>query len=333
MLAYSLLFLKRRAGVFTGLVLTLLLLGGYLPAQHAEAAPSAPAAPVSAVRPDYRLGPGDVIRISLDEMPELSRTITLDEDAHLLLPYLHEAITAKGLTARVVARSVAEALRQQRVVVDPVVDVVVLEVHSHPVRVFGAVHTPVQFQADHPVGLLDALIRAGGPNSGAGSMVLITFVPDAGSGPDAGQSHTLAVPMADVLSETGPARQFRLTGGEAVQVLPTGQVFASGSFKKPGAFAQDTERPLTVTRLLALTDGWREDAQPDRAVILRSGPAGPAAVKVNLQRILDRRAPDLTLASDDVLILPGSRARAIGLFTLKGVAGSTLLALGYFLVR
>ena len=57
---------------------------------------------------------------------------------------------------------------------DPVVKVTVVEYHSRPIAVMGAVKLPLTFQAVGVVTLLDALAKAGGLNDLAGTEILVT---------------------------------------------------------------------------------------------------------------------------------------------------------------
>ena len=63
---------------------------------------------------------------------------------------------------------------------DPVVKVTVVEYHSRPIAVMGAVHKPLTFQAVGTVTLLDALARAEGLTDDAGTEILLD--PRGGSG-------------------------------------------------------------------------------------------------------------------------------------------------------
>ena len=81
---------------------------------------------------------------------------------------------AEGRLPRELEASIAEALKTEEILVDPVVKVTVAEYHSRPISVMGAVKKPVTFQAVGAMTLLDALARAEGLSDLAGTEVLFT---------------------------------------------------------------------------------------------------------------------------------------------------------------
>jgi len=66
------------------------------------------------------------------------------------------------------SKAIAEALRAEKLLVNPIVTVTIAEYHSRPIRVAGAVRKPLTFQAFSSVTLLDALTRAEGLSPEAG---------------------------------------------------------------------------------------------------------------------------------------------------------------------
>ena len=73
-------------------------------------------------------------------------------------------------------QTIAQALKQQHILVEPSVSVSVLEYRSRPVNVVGAVRHSVTFQAMGDVKLLDAIAKADGLSPEAGPEILISSI-------------------------------------------------------------------------------------------------------------------------------------------------------------
>ena len=133
----------------------------------AEAAPkSAPAAAATprearivAEARDYRIGPEDVLDISVWKNPELSRTVPVRPDGKVSLPLVND-IHAAGLTPSGLRDELTRRLAEY--VPSPEVAVIVREVHSAKVSVVGAVRTPGRYEVRSPATVLELIALAQG---------------------------------------------------------------------------------------------------------------------------------------------------------------------------
>ena len=121
-----------------------------------------------------KIGPNDLISLSVYDAPELSRTYRVGANGLLHLPMLKTRINADGLLPAELEEQIAAALDQEKILVRPVVTVTMAEYASRPISVAGAVKTPLKFQAIGNVTLLDAIARAGGLTPEAGNEILLT---------------------------------------------------------------------------------------------------------------------------------------------------------------
>src|SRR5215813_12311670 len=96
--------------------------------------------------PAQKLGVDDLIAVSVYDAPELTRTVRVEGDGTIHLPLLKEGIAAAGKLPRVLEDGIIEALKTEQILVDPIVKVPVVEYHSRPISVVGAVHRPLTFQ-------------------------------------------------------------------------------------------------------------------------------------------------------------------------------------------
>jgi polysaccharide export outer membrane protein len=130
-----------------------------------QPAPSFPAVPATiggSNLPFQPIGASDLVHITVNDSPELSQTFRVDKEGNLNLPLLHHPIPAVGLMPDVLRDDIAAALKAQHLLVNPVVDVSVVEYRSREVTVAGAVKTPIVIQEFGNLRLLAALSQAGG---------------------------------------------------------------------------------------------------------------------------------------------------------------------------
>jgi polysaccharide export outer membrane protein len=248
--------------------------------------------------PAQPLGVGDLIAVSVYDAPELTRTLRVEPDGQVHLPLLDAGVPAAGRMPRELEADIALALRSGEVLVNPIVKVTVVEYHSRPISVLGAVRKPLTFQAEPGVTLLEALARAEGFSSEAGADVLVRR-----------GAEVHHIPVHALLEAADPAANLTLSGGEEIRVLEAGKITVVGNVRRPGVFPVREAGGLSVLRLIALSEGLAPYAEK-RAFILRRDASGRVAeLPVELDRILKREAPDPALQAGDILYIPDNQRR------------------------
>lgn len=131
--------------------------GSGLPARaQADAgAARSPAAPADG----YRIGPADVLQISVWKNDALTQEVPVRPDGMISFPLVNE-IRAAGLTPLQLRDLLAKRLAP--FLTKPEVSVVVLEIHSFAVSVLGEVKTPGRYELKNEATVLDVLALAGG---------------------------------------------------------------------------------------------------------------------------------------------------------------------------
>jgi hypothetical protein len=113
---------------------------------RAQTRPPVPLEPTStnlpANLPAQPVGTNDLLMISVYDAPELSRSVRVGADGYIRIPMLKQRIKAEGALPAQLEHSIAAALVQEGILVDPVVTVGIAEYHSRPISVAGAVRTP-----------------------------------------------------------------------------------------------------------------------------------------------------------------------------------------------
>jgi polysaccharide export outer membrane protein len=114
-----------------------------------------------AVSPDYRIGPGDTLKVSVFQNDELTATLPVRPDGKISTP-LVEDMVAVGKTPSQLARDIEKSLSEY--IKSPKVSVVVtiaLSVYSQ-VKVIGQVKFPQSLPYRDGMTVLDAVLAVGG---------------------------------------------------------------------------------------------------------------------------------------------------------------------------
>jgi polysaccharide export outer membrane protein len=271
--------------------------------------------------PAQPIGPNDLISVSVYDSPEFTRAIRVGADGNLRFPMLKARIAARGLKPAELEKSIAEALVAEDLIVEPFVTVSVLEYASRPINVSGAVKRPVTFQAVGPVTLLDAIARAEGLTLEAGAEILV-----------ARSGSAQRIPVKELMEGASPELNLKLDGGEEIRVPAAGKVFVVGNVHRPGAFAVQTAGETTVLKMLAMAEGLMPYASKQAYIYRQDGASGAKTeIPIELRKIMDRKAPDVTLAENDILYVPDARGRRAAMSAIEralsfgSTAGATAL--------
>lgn len=270
---------------------------------------------------DYRLGPNDLLAISVYDFADLSRELRVSEEGFISLPLLPAPVRASGLTRRELEQAIAAALQANGLVNRPQVTVFIKEYRARVVTIVGAVRTPMAYDLMGPTPLLELISRAGGLADDAAEAITLTAN---------GVSRQISISR---LMEGGPETNVILEGGETVHVPRAGIVYVVGAVRRPGGFVLRSQQPLTVMKALALAEDIKSTAAKDKAVILRS-PVGrdKQEIPLDLKRILARKAEDPLLQANDVLFIPdssGKKALARSLESMIGIGSSLVVYRGW----
>jgi polysaccharide export outer membrane protein len=123
---------------------------------------------------DYVIGNGDVLDISVFDVPELSREVRVSQMGTISIPLIPVRLHVTGLSETQAEAKITELLEANGLVSHPEVGVAVKEHRSQPITVVGAVQHPMVYQADRDVNLLEVLAEAGGIANDAGDTVIVT---------------------------------------------------------------------------------------------------------------------------------------------------------------
>jgi len=284
-----------------------------------QTTPPATLDPGGANLPAQKIGANDLLAISVYDAPEFTRTVRVDAEGFIRLPMLKQLVRAEGLLPAQLETAIAAALVAEHILVDPYVTVNVVAYESRPISVVGAVRSPTTFQAIGNVSLLAALTRAGGLGPDAGPEVLVTH---SQPGPDGAPiSLTRRIPVKSLIDMADPEVNLVLQGGEQIRVPELGKIFVVGNVKKPGAFSLQDDDETTVLKALAISEGLAPYATKTAYIIRRDDRTGHKnELPIELDKIMQRKSPDVTLLANDILYVPDNSGRRNTLGMLEKVA-------------
>lgn len=145
--------MKRKNRIRLVLVLTVSLLA--LPFFTAAAEQAAPLPPAGG----YRIGPGDLLEITVWKNTDLSNRMPVRPDGGISLPLIGET-TAAGMTVPQLTEELKA--RYAKYIDDPVLSVSVQQVNSMRIYVIGQVKAPGMFMLTGRIDVLKALAMAAG---------------------------------------------------------------------------------------------------------------------------------------------------------------------------
>ncbi len=283
--------------------------------------------------PAQKIGPNDLIGVSVYDSQELTRTVRVSGEGMIRLPMVKKQIKAEGLLPSELENAISSELKAEELLVEPVVTVTIVEYHSHPISVAGAVKTPITFQATTAVSLLEAITRAGGLATDAGLEILVSRVKKV-EGQDKPMMLTQRIPVKGLIDAADPELNIMLVGGEEIRVPEIGKIFVVGMVKKPGAFPVQDSSETTVLQMLALAEGLQGISTDNAYIYRKEGSGSKNEIPVNLKSIMQRKSPDIPLVANDILYIPENHGRKMGLLALEKIllfgstAGATALSYG-----
>lgn len=201
--------LPGRPGLWFAALAALLLVG----CQTAPNLPEAPAAVEGQTVPDYVIGPGDSLNISVWRHGDLSATVPVRPDGRITTP-LVEDMPAAGKTPAQLARDMEEELSGY--VREPVVTVLVNNIalpYSRQVRVIGQATNPQAVEYRDGMTLLDVMIAVGGLTEfAAGNRATLQRVVD-------GETLSFSVRLNDLINRGDVGANAQVLPGD-VLVIP-----------------------------------------------------------------------------------------------------------------
>src|SRR4030043_782632 len=114
---------------------------------------------------DYKIGPEDLLEISVFEEEKLNKTVRVSSQGNISLPLLG-ILRVRSLTAYELEKEIRELLAE-KYLQDPHVSVFIREYRNQQISVIGAVDKPGVYDVKGQKTILDLLAIAGGLSTGS----------------------------------------------------------------------------------------------------------------------------------------------------------------------
>jgi polysaccharide biosynthesis/export protein len=261
-----------------------------------------------------QLAVGDLVQMTVYNVPELTTKTRISSKGEIYCPligYVH----VSGLTTEQAQNAIEEQLAN--FVKDPHVTLFVSEYASEGASVLGEVMKPGIYPVLGPQHLFDLISAAGGLTEKAGRSLTVTHRSD----PD----HPVTVQLPRNLADNSETN-VPVYPGDTVIVRKADIIYVVGDVQRPSGLLMDSGG-LTVLQALALAGGTNRTAKMNGVKILRKTPTGMTETSVALKKILQAKAPDISLEPNDILVIPSSTGKIMAGRTLEAaIQAATLVS-------
>lgn len=257
-----------------------------LPARKAAARSAAPppaeAKPAEAQpAPEYPIGPGDIVKITVYNNPDLTTEAEISQNGSISFPLVGE-VKVGGLSRAEAEKAISASLGQGGFVPNAHVNMLVLQYRSQQVSVIGEVNKPGKYPINQMVTVTDLIAMAGGITQKGGNTV--TIIKKDGNG----RTAQYEVDFKRVLAGGDVAKNVRIDSEDIIYVAPAPVFYIYGEVRQPGAYPLAAD--LTVRQALSLGGGLTPRGSERGIQIDRKGPNGQ--VTTRRARLTDKVRPD-----------------------------------------
>ena len=210
---------------------------------------------------DYRLGPGDLLHITVSGYAEMMTDVRVSQTGNITYPFIGEVRVA-NLSTQDVETIIAKKLSDGGFIRQPQVTVLVAEYQGQKISVMGQVAKPGQYPLTSRVKVMDLLAEAGGtvPLTAADEATLLR------------KDGSKVVIDLQSLFDGDPAQNLPVGDGDTIYVPKAPQFYIYGEVQKPGMYR--LERNMTVSRAISAGGGLTPKGSERRAVVKRRDAKG-----------------------------------------------------------
>jgi polysaccharide biosynthesis/export protein len=288
------------------------------------ATPAAVVEQTTAPMANYQLGVGDELKFRMVDVDDIDKTVVrIDSDGDITLPFIGR-VHAKGETLGGLQQTVESKFKKYYKA--PLITITVAEYRSRPVSVIGSVASPGVIQLRGQERIIDAISAAGGLREDADTHVQLvrkaTFgrIPLSQARWDAELKFSVAdIDVAAILAGSDTANNVELMPEDTISVSKARMVYVIGEVRKPGGYVVKESTPMSVLTALSMAEGLSSRAAAKKSRILRLVEPGlpRQEILVDVPRILDGTAADMSLLPDDIIVVPNNIPKSAALRSLE----------------
>ena len=222
------------------------------------------AAPAWSATDDYRMGTGDVARITVYGNPDLTTEARVGEDGGLTFPLIG-AVKAAGQTPSAVEKDIAGRLSKGGFIVDPNVNLNIVQFRGQQISVLGRVNRPGKFTLEKVSRVTDALALASGISVDGADAVTLVRTQD-------GKTEYRDIDLVALFKQGGEASNVLVQDGDVLNVSRQPMFFIYGEVQRPGSFR--LEQGMSVVQALSMGGGLNSRGTQRGITILRRAADG-----------------------------------------------------------
>jgi polysaccharide export outer membrane protein len=259
---------------------------------------------------DYKIGPEDLLEISVFQADELKTQVRVSANGYIRMNLI-DAVKAEGLTLSELEDVIASKLRKY--MKEPMVSVFIKEYRGQQISVLGSVKNPQVYFVTGQKYLIDMISMAGGLSQDAGN---ICIVQTAGEKP--GEKMKIVVDLDALLVDGKADLNIPVHSGDVIQVPKAGVFYVDGAVKSPGEFT--ISNSTTLTQAISMAKGLDFTAVHSDIKIFRdTGKPKREVITTDYDAILAGKTPDVALKDKDIVIVATSGFKTF-IRTLAGIS-------------
>jgi len=248
---------------------------GFAGAAFAQAA-----VPVTA-KADYVLGPGDVVKVTVYQSPELGAEARVTESGIVSLPLIGQ-VKIGGLSISEAEKTIADALLKGKFLKQPQVSILVTTLKGSQASVLGNAVRPGRYSLELAnTRLSDLMALAGGIAPDGNDILTVTGTRD-------GKPFRRQIDFRVLFRGGDVSQDIVIQNNDVVYVDKAPQIYIYGEVQKPGVLR--LERGMTVLQALAAGGGLTARGTKRGLKVNRKGPDG--AVQELNPGMQDQLQPD-----------------------------------------
>lgn len=249
---------------------------------------------------EYRLGPEDVIQVSVFQLADLNVTARVSGTGSVTLPLIG-TLAVQGKTAGEVGQDIAKLLGE-KYLQNPQVTVFITEFNSQKVSVIGRLQNSGSYPLLGRRTIIQLIAQAGGVADGAGKTLFVFR-----QAPD-GRSARLSIPIEDLLVHGDPNWNIWVKPGDVISIPPIEQISVSvlGAVATPGTIAFVGGEGATLLNAVARAGGLKGASKSGIKIKRRNASGTETIIEADLGDIISGKKPDVKLENGDVVVIKES---------------------------
>jgi polysaccharide biosynthesis/export protein len=266
------------------------------------------------------IGPGDLLHLQVYDTPEMEQHARVTDSGNIPFSFLGN-VPISGLTPEQAAAQIEQRLISAGVMLRPQVTVRVEAYATQNASVMGQVQKPGTYEIDTQRKVVDVLALAGGLTDMADRHITIERFGPTKQKVDYYFSNTASSAIAE---------DPMVYPGDTVIVAKAPMVYVLGDVSKPGGYLINTNNSkMTVLQAIALAGYANHTAAVSKSKLVRETNTGVMEINLEVGAMQKGKQPDIALLPDDVVYVPFSFLRNVGLngqSILASVASAAIYA-------